>query len=213
MIGGVNFQPGQGDPAAGVKKKPDQGVQEAVKVLSLRLPRVVGAQSIAPAPLLNAPGSGGNPRVDSVVNQVLGRMFPNGQQPSGAAAPMIPPRPVGPKPGESGTMPVSPPVRFEGVPRTPMMGDMMPDAPWAPPPGFAPRITVDNQLGQGDFTTGPGGASPPFDDGSNQPPASIAPGPDLGGAGSGANPFADLLDFLRRQQPAPTPSDISAPLV
>lgn len=219
MIGGVNFQPGQTDPTQGVKKKPagDQGVQEAIKVLSLRLPRVVGAQSVAPAPLLNSAGSGGN-RVDSVVNQVMGRMFPSGPPPGGA--PMVPPT-MGAQPGQSSTQP----VRFEGVPQTPMMRDLVPDAPWSPPPGFAPRIVVDNPTtGQGDFSVGaPGGGGvggvvgppPAFDDGSGQPPASIASGPDWGNLGGSAasNPFADLLDFLRRQNPGPPPSESGNELI
>ena len=189
MISGVNFQPGQGDPAQGIKKKPDQGVQEAIKVLSLRLPRVVGAQAMAPAPLLNSQGSGGNPRVDSVVNQVLSRLMPTGDSGIKTPAPMLPggdqPRDVSPQPGESGTMP---PPRFDGGRPSPMLRDLVkPEPRWRPAPGpAAPRFTP------GDLPE-------------------ITPGPD---AGMGADPFADLLEYLRRQQPAPSPpSDISDPLI
>lgn len=76
---GVNFQPGsdfsgQNKPQGGTSN--GGGIQEAIKVLSLRLPRVVGAQALSPQALLTSPGSGGS-RVDSVVNQVLARFFPN----------------------------------------------------------------------------------------------------------------------------------------
>lgn len=77
---GVSFQPGmdgygQGGttPQAGAGKR--NPVQEAIKVLSLRLPKVVGARAISPQGLLESSGSDGS-RVDSVVNQVLSRMFP-----------------------------------------------------------------------------------------------------------------------------------------
>jgi len=91
MIGGVSFQPGtngehgqqngQGNgarPSAG-------GVQEAIKILSLRLPKVVGAQAAVPMPLLTSQGSGGNPMVDSIVSQVMSRV--PGAQPSFSAPP------------------------------------------------------------------------------------------------------------------------------
>lgn len=198
MITGVNFQPGQNDQTPGAKKRPgDPGVQEAIKVLSLRLPRVVGAQAISP--LLNAAGSGGNPRVDSVVNQVMSRMFPQGQPPPGGA-PMI-----GPQPGESGTMPVSP--RFDGGQPSPMLRDLVqPEPSWRPPHGFAPRIAARVGGGITDLPGGddPGGGvspPPPFDDGSGQPPAAIAPGPDSLGA---------VLEYLIRRPP---PSDISPRLI
>ena len=80
---GVTFQPGSGSGSDGSGTRPNgqnAGVQEAIKVLSLRVPRVVGAQALAPSFLLNSQGSGGNPRIDSVVNTVLARMFPTGGQ-------------------------------------------------------------------------------------------------------------------------------------
>ena len=84
---GVNFQPGlsdasnQGKPQGGTNT--GAGVQEAIKVLSLRLPRVVGAQAVSPQALLNSQGGGGS-RVDSVVNQVLAKYFPTAGTPSPA---------------------------------------------------------------------------------------------------------------------------------
>src|SRR5688572_3321475 len=90
MIGGVNFQPGGGPN--GNPEQPrngNAGVQEAIKILSLRLPKVVGAQAAAPMALLTSQGGGGN-RVDSVVNQILARIMPTGQpmgQPMAGFAP------------------------------------------------------------------------------------------------------------------------------
>lgn len=98
---GINFQPGMsGYSGSGSRSgnggNSNAGVQEAIKVLSLRLPKVVGAQGIAPQALLSSQGSGGS-RVDSVVNTVLGRMFPSGQQeasaPSFGTAPSSEPAP------------------------------------------------------------------------------------------------------------------------
>lgn len=89
---GVSFQPGgerYGQQSNGGQSgAPASNVQEAIKILSLRLPKVVGAQAVSPQALLASQGSGGNPRVDSVVNSVLARMFPTGQAPT--QAPMVP---------------------------------------------------------------------------------------------------------------------------
>lgn len=57
---GISFLPSTQNQAVG----PQQGQMEgdlasAFKILSLRLPRVLGAQSIAPSSLLNGQGSGG----------------------------------------------------------------------------------------------------------------------------------------------------------
>jgi hypothetical protein len=79
MRTGLTFQPGT-DPdnwerTDGRVARPNSGgVQEAIKILSLRLPKVVGAQAPAPMPLLTSQGSGGNPMIDSVVNQVMARV-------------------------------------------------------------------------------------------------------------------------------------------
>lgn len=182
MTPGVSFQPGgvqQGDP-----RQPQQprssGVQEAIKILSLRLPKVVGAQSAAPQALLGSQGSGGN-RVDSVVNQVLSRIMPTGQpgSPPVSTTMPVPPRtqPQAPQgaPSFSGDAPASyaPPA--------------MPNWPWTPPQGFSPRVVVDNPVGQGDFMTGPDGR--PI---GGQPPALIGELP------SGFVPPAPDFDLITR---------------
>src|SRR3990167_2922620 len=97
---GVNFQPGTDPNGQTDPRRASTPVQEAIKVLSLRLPRVVGANAISPQALLSSPGSGGN-RVDSVENTILQRMFPSGfEKPPAGQATMIPPT-LGPGPNES----------------------------------------------------------------------------------------------------------------
>lgn len=140
---GANFQPQANDPNNGdQRKKPDAGVQEAIKVLSLRLPKVVGAQGIAPSALLNAPGAGGDSRIDSVVNRVLAQYLP-----TGPAEPGQVPTIGQPSPGESGTMPPSPPVRMDGIPpQTPLSSFVPrrePPAEAPRPPARPPHVVVD----------------------------------------------------------------------
>jgi hypothetical protein len=84
MIPGVTFQPNASYPAGYQRQQDNTGaVQEAIKVLSLRLPTTVGAQAAAPQQLLQSSGSGGS-RVDSVVNQILAKLFPGGGSPAQA---------------------------------------------------------------------------------------------------------------------------------
>jgi hypothetical protein len=65
---GVSFLPGSQDMQSGAAGAmggrpgaPRNPIQEAVKILSLRLPKVFGRQALAPAPLLQAPGGMGQP--------------------------------------------------------------------------------------------------------------------------------------------------------
>jgi len=195
MIAGVNFQPGQ--PTAGTPVRPKTGnsVQEAIKILSLRLPKQVGPNATAPAALLNAQGSGGNTRVDSVVNTVLGRYLPGGAG-AGQAPPSAPMIPTGAgstfSPGSNGTPPPNMPLAdfFPSIARAPRITpadapgqriDVVPPARPAPEPapGFQPQPTLPTY----DREEGWGAA----------PVAPPAPTQD---------PWADLMEYLRRQ-PAP----------
>lgn len=88
---GVSFQPGADDRenqqnGNGSQRPSGGGVQEAIRILSLRLPRVLGAQAASSLPLLTSQGSGGNPRVDAIVNQVMSRMPPAQAQAGGPPA-------------------------------------------------------------------------------------------------------------------------------
>ncbi len=201
ISGGVTFQPGQAQ-GTGAQPKPKGGsVQEAIKILSLRLPKQVGPNALAPSALLNAQGSGGNPRVDSVVNTVMNRMFPTGPAPGGAPV-------LGPSMGENGTMPVSSPVRMDGNTRptdnTPL-SSMMPSE--FAPIARAPRITPVEEGGDAGTPRGMPGTVPE----TPPPPQRI----DFGSPAQPADPIApteptqdpwnDLMEYLRRNQAPPAP--------
>jgi hypothetical protein len=67
---------------------PNQGVQEAIRTLSLRVPRVSGAQGFSP--LINAPGSEGLARPGGMtLEQLLLQIFGN-QRPQGAQGTFAP---------------------------------------------------------------------------------------------------------------------------
>lgn len=113
---GVNFQPGvtdQGQPGGG--RPGGSGVQEAIKILSLRLPKVVGAQGLAPLPLLTSPGAEG--RAERVVEDIWRRM-----NPAAAKAPGSPVLPV-----------LGPSSPFEST-------DIGPQRYQSPAPSFQPEM-------------------------------------------------------------------------
>lgn len=187
MIGGVNFQPGGGDPNQ-QQRSPGAGVQEAIKVLSLRLPKVVGAQAAVPMPLLTSQGSGGN-RVDSVVNQILARIMPTGQPQSQPMATMAPQQPQAPQgaPSFSGsaTPQYTPPQRPAGPPALPAW-------PWG---GQMPRVIIGGPPTTGTDAQLSGGFGPPSGtDTPSAPPGMIGTLPpnwedlmrSLGGGGGSA---------------------------
>ena len=164
---GKSFQPGEDNKAVQAGEARGSGVQEAIKVLSLRLPKVVGAQGMTPMPLLQSQGSGGNPRVDSIVQSVLSKIFPTGQ-----AAPQAPVMGQSFAP-ESSPMPAGPSFTGDVQPsyRQPTREEQQ---PYQPIPIPSPRVVVDNPFGHGDLFVGPDGRS------IGSPPGSIAPGPDWG---------------------------------
>lgn len=171
---GVSFQPGasaigQSKPQGGTQT--GGGVQEAIKVLSLRLPRVVGAQAIAPQGLLNSPGSGGS-RVDSVVNQVLAKYFPTGGQPAQSVGmePSFDPHQGAQQPAFTAQTPYSSPFgtgQHREEPAASIYG--------------TPHVIFDSPFGYGDLMTDASGRPmtkrSPFPlgnlDGSSQPPSMI----------------------------------------
>jgi len=137
---GVNFQPGtdqQQQGQNGQTRPSSQGVQEAIKVLSLRLPRHPITNGVAPAPLLQSRGGQGNPQVDSVVQQILQRMFPQaapqGQAPPPMAAPMLS-SPQAPPPA-----PAPAPMMPSGIDGNDIPGGAIAPAPMMPPPQAPPE--------------------------------------------------------------------------
>lgn len=198
---GVNFQPGSGSGGgSGQRRDGNQaGVQEAIKVLSLRLPKVVGAQGIASAPLLQSAGSDGN-RVDSVVNSILGRMFPTGQgePPSNVPSFGTAPAQMGESSGYGTAAPNYSVPNFGEYGRQAARPNVTQINPWSTVPRIISGGNGQNPtgpIGVGDFTTTPGGPSSqnpagvfeslppglfggsPYGDSGSQPPASIASGP------------------------------------
>lgn len=94
---GISFVPGaQDDPTRvngnGRPGAPKNPVQEAIQVLSLRLPKVYGAQALAPAPLLTSPGGMGQPGAKgNVTAQALAQLggVPMPAQASPVSAPVL----------------------------------------------------------------------------------------------------------------------------
>ena len=148
-------EPGEGRRSPGGASTP----QEAIRVLSLRVPQVVGARSLAPGPLLNAPGASGitsplgTPQAPNLggVEEILRRLFALMQGPAG------------PSLASPAGVPVAPPALASfGAPQL-----SQPPAAAAAP---APRIIAGIQAG------GPS-------------PGSFQPGPiDLGGLHDQPNP-------------------------
>ena len=153
---GINFVPGQDEQQKpqGVGGGPQVSpVQQAIRTISLRLPRVGGAQAMAPgaiAPnaLMGAPGGGGLAGMDDMtLEQLLLRLFGGG--------------PMGmPTGGPGGPPPSRPPPHIipGGVP------------PSAPPPSGGPSLptwpapTIDRTTPApetpGTYTPGPYTPSP-----------------------------------------------------
>lgn len=130
--GGVSFQPGSQDDQKRINPNAPQGtqdgVQEAIKVLSLRLPKVVGANAPVPTQLLSAEGAQGNRRVDSMVAQIMQKYFPT----DAPESPMAPGAPTSqmssPRPQPAVDRPASSPwndvprIIFGQPPEAPMFG-------------------------------------------------------------------------------------------
>lgn len=151
---GVNFAP-TGQAGGDQTKPPTEPLQQAIQMLSLRLPKVVGAQGIAPGPLMNSPGG-------SPIMELLRMLFGQGHQgmgqpgmPTGAPMPNVhpgaggggqdfpAPSPGGFRSGPSGTDPYAPPgpkqpstprgPDFFPGPSSPMPQAPMPQAPMPSP--------------------------------------------------------------------------------
>ena len=152
MAFGISFF----DPLQGARE-PDQrrGVtphQEAIRILSLRLPRVISGSALAPSALLTGPGGGGSPFATSAVAQALAQLAG------------LPPVTAG-----GGPVPLPPPFR------APVASPPVPS--YAPPPPMAaePPLPVPSPgVPPGDllFDRGTGLNLPP-----PRLPAPVAPAP------------------------------------
>lgn len=87
------------------------GLQQAVKLLSLRMPRVVGARAIAPQALLQSPGAMGGPPINAVIASVLRSVL----GPEAAGLPSGPPPAVPPPTAPQRPLPEMPsPMAAQG---------------------------------------------------------------------------------------------------
>lgn len=141
---GVSFAPTRDNAALGPRQGQLTGVPQAVQVLSLALPRVVGARPVAPPDLLTAKGGEGIDPIASAIQTMLRTMRgqpPLGQPgslPGGTAGPNIPDVPTPrPGPGQGGGR--------EGSPFQTPGPDPMPSGPFNP---GKPRI-VPIEPGEG----------------------------------------------------------------
>lgn len=160
MALGVNFAPGSREEQ---QPQPQQPLQEAIKLLSLRLPQVVGANSPIPAPLLQGQGSmgqgdqTGNPLLD-MLRRLLGGMAPQ-QDMMGVGAPNMMGMPGPPQgPGRTGRgvpMPEPGPLPLPGpfpnpkprvipIENPPQAGPGPMTSPWSQPEPDIPDI--DRQM-------------------------------------------------------------------
>lgn len=141
---GVSFVPGgQGDPTKQMGQGQAGGappLQQAIQMLSLRLPRVVGANGLAPGPLLSAPGGMGQPGGDAALNPLLQALLRLAGM-SGGGGSMAPGGPsIGP-----GTAPMARVTPGEGETRP--GPQLMPPMPPSGGGGFAPD--AGRQMGPG----------------------------------------------------------------
>lgn len=145
---GINFAPTTDNAANGPRNAALAGVPQAIQVLSLALPRVLGAQSPVPGSLLTAQGGQGQP--DAALLQTLLRTL--GLMPGGQRTPMPMPTVEGPaiplpggtrQPQPAPPAPVPDPRVIIGQPGAPMPPSPSPGGGIMPPTfggGFGGRV-------------------------------------------------------------------------
>lgn len=139
---GVSFDPAA-DEVMRAKRTKANRVPEAIRTISTRLPRIVGAASVAPMQLLSGMGGMGSGAAMNPILQSIMQMVQQGQHPGGAlppelqellgGGPSLPPMPKvtpgdGPEPLPSFTLPPPNTPRFSVDNQSPV--------PNRPRPGF-----------------------------------------------------------------------------
>jgi hypothetical protein len=116
--------------------------QEAVEVLTMRVPRVVGGGAFAPAPLLQGMGGAGSPFAQSAIQQAMAQMAGLPQQMGGAPRASQAPHAMGPR-RPQGPQPVAPTPRF-----VPGIDTMAAPAPQGQPTREWQQPAQDAPIGQ-----------------------------------------------------------------
>lgn len=97
---GYNFAPGNDIQMGGKGRSggPSFGPQEAIRMLSLRLPKSAGPSAIAPSALLNAPGGAGAPNLNSILMALVQAFAPQHQAGVPSLPSLSPPSPMSQRP-------------------------------------------------------------------------------------------------------------------
>jgi hypothetical protein len=163
-------------------------MQEAIRVLSMRVPRVVGAAPLAPMALLNAPGGGGLPA--GLLEQLLRKLgLGTG---AGGQAPTIPPMAAAPAANQMAQAGLPAPVRpsIAGA-AGPMAASGLPGLQPVLASGTTPHVTA-------------GMTEPPLGGGlAPEPPAQPAlpePSQTAPGGRGGLRSAQDFYDLARRMR-------------
>ena len=125
---GVSFAPTREQSEMGERQGGLEGIPQAIRVLSLRLPRFMGARS--PSPLVSGQGPGMDPYL-SAVFQTLAKTLGASMQPNAMTAPGLP------TPGripDTNAGPNRGPFNVPGLPPS------VPDTPWTPGPTPKPQL-------------------------------------------------------------------------
>ena len=158
---GINFVPGQEDQQRQPGGEPGPQVsplQQAIRTLSLRLPRVGGAQALAPGALLNAPGGAGLAGMGGMtLEQLLMQLFGGGPAAAGGNAGAAGPQGgIGGPPTPRiipGTTPGIPPPQPPFIDRTTPIPEGPPGVyqpgPYAPSPIERDPMASLTRLGRG----------------------------------------------------------------
>ncbi len=148
---GISFMPNADNqalgPQQGALNGPGGDLSQAFKILSLRLPRVLGAGALAPPGLLRSPGAAGAPgglNPHAAVFEALLKALVGGGSPGG-----FPGGTASDAPGPMGPPPMGGPISPLPLPRSPQIPQFTnpyqdvyqtPTAPFAQPGG--PKITI-----------------------------------------------------------------------
>lgn len=156
---GVTFAPTAENAALGRRRGASQGVQEAIQILSMRLPQVLGARAPAPRALLEAPGAAGgggaeaiaSAVVRSVLQSVLGGEAP-APSPGGGLTSLLGATPSAPVTRAVGPAPIAPDRTANAVSSAARVLSALPRVIPGFREGFGETGFLGQQLGESAFT-------------------------------------------------------------